>query len=65
MSQENIESTTGTGKGMGIGLGIGIAIIVILVLVMCVCVAIFCLLGPAVGNVFSNIVENLEMTPVP
>ena len=49
MSQENIESTTGTGKGM----------------VMCVCVAIFCLLGPAVGNVFSNIVENLEMTPVP
>ena len=46
-----------------------IAIIGGLLLLFCCCcvLAYFFLLagGPSVGNVFSNIIEGLEMTPVP
>jgi hypothetical protein len=45
-----------------------IAIVVIIVLCCCCFIAIWAslmLMGPAVGNVFSNIVEGLEVTPVP
>jgi hypothetical protein len=72
MSQENmvnppeIESpSSGAGKGISVGVWIGIGLIVVCVLAVCAIAAIMCLLGPVVGNVFSNIVENLEMTPVP
>jgi hypothetical protein len=45
-----------------------IAVVVIIVLCCCCIVAVYgglLLAGPTVGNVFSNIVEGLEMTPVP
>jgi hypothetical protein len=45
-----------------------IAVVVIIVLCCCCLIAVFgslTLMGPAVGNVFSNIVEGLEVTPVP
>lgn len=54
----------GGGKALGIGVGIGIVIIVVCVLAICFIVGILCLLGPVVGSVFSNIVENLG-TPTP
>lgn len=46
-----------------------IAVVVVLALCCC-CLAAFIFLGPvlfgpAVGNVFSNIIEGLEITPVP
>ncbi len=46
-----------------------IAVIVGLILLCCCCLAAFffvgpLLLGPEVGNVFSNIIEGLEVTPV-
>lgn len=47
-----------------------IAVIAGLILLCCCCIAAFfiigpTILGPAVGNVFSNIIEGLEMTPMP
>jgi flagellar basal body-associated protein FliL len=46
-----------------------IAVVVALIVLCCCCMvaAYFGLVasGPAVGNVFSNIVEGLEITPVP
>jgi len=45
-----------------------IAVVVIIVLCCCCIVAVYgglLLAGPAVGNVFSNIVGELEVTPVP
>lgn len=66
LSSANQESTSGgAGKAVGIGVWVLIALIVICILAACVIIAVLMLLGPAVGNVFSNIVENLEVTPVP
>lgn len=48
-----------------------IIIVVVLVLIVLCCCCVFgvwlvpTLLGPSVGNVFSNIIEGLETTPVP
>lgn len=45
-----------------------IAVVVIVVLCCCCLIAVYAgllLAGPAVGNVFSNIVEGLEVTPIP
>jgi lipopolysaccharide/colanic/teichoic acid biosynthesis glycosyltransferase len=43
-----------------------IVVVVALIVLCCCCVlAILTLAGPAVGNVFSNIIEGLEMTPMP
>ena len=45
-----------------------IAVVVIIVLCCCCIIAVYgglLLAGPTVGNVFSNIVEGLEVTPVP
>ena len=46
-----------------------IAVVVIIVLCCCCLLAFIflgpMLLGPSVGNVFSNIIEGLELTPVP
>ena len=43
-----------------------IVVVVVLVVLCCCCVlATLTLAGPAVGNVFSNIIEELEMTPMP
>jgi hypothetical protein len=45
-----------------------IILVVVAVLILCCCLAIFVgplIFGPAVGNVFSNIVEGLEVTPGP
>lgn len=54
-----VPSDSGSGAAMVIILLIGLFIIV----PICV-IAVLLLLGPAVGNVFSNIIENLE-TPAP
>ena len=48
-----------TGKvlgGVGITAGVAIGIVVCCVLVACATILILALLGPAIGNVFSNIV---------
>ena len=44
-----------------------IIVVVVVVIVLCCCCVLGTMLlgGPAVGNVFSNIIEELEMTPVP
>jgi len=46
-----------------------IVVVVVLILLCCCCVLglwlVPSLLGPSVGNVFSNIIEELEMTPMP
>jgi len=47
-----------------------IAVIAGLFLLCCCCVAAFVflgpvILGPSIGNVFSNIIEGLEITPMP
>ena len=43
-----------------------IIVVVVLIVLCCCCVlATLTLAGPAVGNVFSNIIEELEMTPMP
>jgi flagellar basal body-associated protein FliL len=47
-----------------------IIVVVVVVLLCCCCLAAFFLLGPAllgpsIGNVFSNIIQNLELTPAP
>lgn len=66
-SQENQQGLSGAGKAIGIGAGVGIgiiALVVVCILAACVIIAILLLLGPVVGNVFSNVVENLG-TPMP
>lgn len=45
-----------------------IAVVVVIVLCCCCFIAVFgalSLMGPAVGEVFSNIIEGLDVTPVP
>jgi flagellar basal body-associated protein FliL len=44
-----------------------IIVVVVALIVLCCCCVFATLLfaGPAVGNVFSNIIEGLEMTPMP
>jgi flagellar basal body-associated protein FliL len=45
-----------------------IIVVVVLIVLCCCCVLTLLvpsLLGPSVGNVFSNIIEELEMTPMP
>lgn len=47
-----------------------IAVVVGLILLCCCCVLAFIflgplILGPSIGNVFSNIVNNLAITPTP
>jgi flagellar basal body-associated protein FliL len=42
-----------------------IAVVVLIVLCCCCVLGLLTLAGPAVGNVFSNIIEELEMTPMP
>jgi flagellar basal body-associated protein FliL len=46
-----------------------IVVVVVLIVLCCCCVLgvllVPSLLGPSVGNVFSNIIEELEMTPMP
>jgi hypothetical protein len=46
-----------------------IIVVVVLILLCCCCVVGFLLvpslLGPAVGNVFSNVIEEMGVTPVP
>jgi flagellar basal body-associated protein FliL len=43
-----------------------IVVVVALIVLCCCCVfATLVFAGPAVGNVFSNIIEGLEMTPMP
>jgi len=45
-----------------------IIVVVVLIVLCCCCVLALLvpsLLGPSVGNVFSNIIEELEMTPMP
>ncbi len=44
-----------------------IIVVVVVLIVLCCCCVLGVLLfsGPAVGNVFSNIIEELQMTPAP
>ena len=70
VSQGNQEGKSGgAGKAIAIGAGVGVGLLVILPLILLLCaivvIAILLLMGPVVGNVFSNIVENLDITPTP
>lgn len=53
-------------KGMS-GWLIALIVVVVLIILCCICVfAALLLVGPAVGNVFSTVLETVEaMTPVP
>jgi flagellar basal body-associated protein FliL len=43
-----------------------IVVVVVLIVLCCCCVlGTFLLSGPAIGNVFSNVIEELGVTPVP
>lgn len=42
-----------------------VAVVVLIVLCCCCVLGTMLLAGPAVGNVFSNVIEGLEMTPMP
>jgi hypothetical protein len=45
-----------------------IAVVVVVLLCCCCAVAVFVILplmGPVVGNVFSDVIQGLEITPVP
>ncbi len=45
-----------------------IAVAVVIVLCCCCIIAIWAalaLMGPSVGNVFSNVIQDLEVTPIP
>lgn len=44
-----------------------IIVVVVVLIVLCCCCVFGTLLfaGPAIGNVFSNVIEGLEMTPAP
>jgi hypothetical protein len=45
-----------------------IVAIIVVVLLVCCCLALFmvlALIGPATSNVFSNIINNIEVTPFP
>jgi hypothetical protein len=62
----DVENTSGgAGKSVRITLGIIIGLVLLCILVACVVIAILLLLGPTVGNIFFDVVENLEMTPTP
>jgi lipoprotein signal peptidase len=43
--------------------------VVVLIVLCCCCVLAFwvipLLLGPSIGNVFSNVIEGIEVTPIP
>jgi flagellar basal body-associated protein FliL len=44
-----------------------IVVVVVVLIVLCCCCVLGTMLlgGPAIGNVFSNVIEELKMTPVP
>jgi predicted PurR-regulated permease PerM len=42
-----------------------IAVVVIVLLCCCCLIATMVLMGPTIGNVFSNIIQNIEITPAP
>jgi flagellar basal body-associated protein FliL len=43
-----------------------IVVVVVLIVLCCCCVlGLITLGGPAVGNVFSNVIEGLDLTPMP
>jgi hypothetical protein len=70
VSQGNQESKPdGAGKAIAIGAGVGVGLLVIIPIILVLCaivvIAILLLMGPVVGNTFSNIVENLDITPTP
>jgi hypothetical protein len=64
-STENVTFVPSDSGGAAAVVVILVSIIPVLVLVSIVVIAILLLLGPVVGNVFSNIVVNLETTPSP
>ena len=53
-------------RGMS-GWLIALIVVLVLIVVCCICVCLaFWLMGPAVGNTFSTIIETMEaLTPVP
>ena len=53
------EKGSGEGKIAGVVLALIIGIPLVLVLCACVVIAILLLLGPVIGNVFSNIVTTI------
>ena len=64
MSQEVENTKSGTANTTKIILFSLGGLVIVLFLVACCVIAVLLVLGPAVGNVFSNIVENLP-TPTP
>ena len=61
-SKSGSNATLLTGLGLA---GAGLVVLCLLLIITPICVvAILLLMGPVIGNVFSNVVENLE-TPAP
>ena len=63
---DDVETTNSAYKSL-YRLGGAAALVVVVLIVLCCCcvLATLTLAGPAVGNVFSNIIEESEMTPMP
>jgi hypothetical protein len=59
MTTSDEQPRDNTGKivgGIGIGIGVLVAMFLFCILVACGTVVLLALLGPAIGNVFSNII---------
>ncbi|MDM8530837.1 hypothetical protein QUF63_06670 [Anaerolineales bacterium HSG25] len=62
-SDSNSSTTLLTGLGLA---GAGLVVLFILLITVPICaIAILLLMGPTIGNVFSNVIEELEQTPAP
>ena len=62
MTSSDGQPADNTGKiigGIGIGVGVLVALFLFCILVACGTVVLLALLGPAIGNVFSGIVEGI------
>ena len=62
MTPSDGQPADNTGKiigGIGIGVGVLVAIVLLCILVACGTIVLLALLGPAIGNVFSNIIEGI------
>lgn len=62
MTPSDGQPADSTGKiigGIGIGVGVLVVMFLFCILVACGTIVILALLGPAIGNVFSSIIEGI------